>query len=54
MKLFNPAFISAAVLVITVLVNVGLATSGISQKLSCTLEQTAVVAAAIMATSTGN
>lgn len=48
MQRFNtPATYALLVTLITILVNVGLAYSGTTQKLSCTLEQTAAVAAAV-------
>lgn len=47
----NPLFTSALVLVLTVLINVGLAYSGQTQKLSCTLQQTAAVVMAVQTAS---
>ena len=40
--------IAAVVLALTVIINVGLAYAGISQKLTCTVEQSAAAAAAVL------
>lgn len=46
---YSPLFTTAAIVIVTALINVGLAYTGTTQKLSCTMEQTAAVASAIMA-----
>lgn len=45
-------YLSGAVVAITILVNLVLAYSGQTQKLTCTIEQTANVAAAVLGTPT--
>lgn len=41
-------WLTAGIMIATIVVNVALAYSGTTQKLSCTLEQTAAAAAAII------
>ena len=46
----NPLVVTSLIALVTVGVNYGLAATGVSQKLVCTLEQTQAAASAILAT----
>lgn len=49
MSLLDPKIVSALVLALTIAINVGLAYTGTTAKLVCTVEQTQAAAAAILA-----